>query len=193
LRLSSACTQGSTEAILLEEVPTGAPPGTRLEYADILAILRATHRHVSEQREEVKERRIAVGRAIATGGLAATRTTKREIRTTVEEREQVLYIFRRSGAVPWILHSATAQFAGLGAELGPTRIENFARMIRLLRERAPSAAYDERLLSLRKVPERARTPDEAAGDESDPSTRGVDLLAHILALWFARAKNPYRM
>jgi len=89
--------------------------------------------------------------AIATGGLIMSKKTTREVTTKTETREQVLYLFRKSGGAPWILRERAARYMGLGADLRPTSLENFGTTIRRLRELAPLAFYDERLMSGRPV------------------------------------------
>jgi hypothetical protein len=122
-----------------------------MAYAELLALVRATHRTTTTSTEEVKERKLRPGMAIATGGLILSKKTTREVTTKTETREQVLYLFRRDRAAPWILRERDARYMGLGADLRPTSLENFATMIRRLRELAPLAYYDERLMSGRPI------------------------------------------
>jgi hypothetical protein len=130
--------------------PGGGSP-ERLPYTDVLALVRAVHRVTSQTTVEVKDTEIDPARAILTGGLLFTKTTTREVTTRSEQRQQVLYMFRRSGAAPWILRERDARYQGLDAELRPTSLENFTAVIRALRARAPHAAYDERLATPRTV------------------------------------------
>jgi hypothetical protein len=155
----------------------------RLPFAEMGALLRAMHKSSHEHHEDVKELKFRPGAAIATGGLVMTKVVSKKTRSIVEEREQVLYVFGKGG-VPWLLRESTAQYAGLGEAMHPTRALNFAASIRMLRDRAPQAAYDERLLTVRKLPELPVDAGEPRG--GDRSTSGVDLLAHVLALWFSR-------
>jgi hypothetical protein len=143
--------------------------GELMPYADVLALFRATHRTTTTSVEEVKERKLRPGMAIATGGLILSKKTTREVTTKTETREQVLYIFSKSGAPPWILRERGARYTGLGADLRPTSLENFATTIRRLREAAPHAYYDERLLSGRPI------RGVAEGVEA------TDILAYLLA------------
>jgi hypothetical protein len=145
----------------------------RLPYGDIAAILRATHQSTTETMQEVKERKLRPVMAIATGGLVMSKTTKREVAVRTESREQGAYIFRRSGQSPWLLRERSARYGGLGADLRPTSLDNFATTLRRLRENAPGAAYDERLLSCRPI------RGVAEGIEA------TDLLAHLLSLQLA--------
>lgn len=145
----------------------------RLPFADILALLRATHRTVTETTHAVTERKLRPGMAIVTGGLVMSKKTTREVTERTDTRENVLYLFRRSGAEPWILRERAGRFMALGADLRPTSLENFATTTRYLRTRAPHAHYDERLVAGRPI------RGVADGIEA------TDLLAHLLATYFA--------
>jgi hypothetical protein len=162
----------------------GAPKGqARLPFAEMTALIRAVHRSSHERRENQKEVKFRPGAAIATGGLVMTKVVSKQVVTTVEERQQILYVFGASG-VPWILRESTAQCAGLGDAMQATRALNFPASVRTIRDRAPHAAYDERLLAVRKPPEFPVDPGEPR--PGDPATSGIDLLAHALALWLSR-------
>ncbi len=163
-----------TELVRFVLAPTGVVAdertGVELPYADIGALVRAQHRGTTTTTEQVKERKLRPVMAIATGGLVMSKKTTREVTRHEEHREQVLYVFRRSGEAPWILRERGALYGGLGADAAPTAFENFQTTIRKLRERAPAAAYDERLMTprtIRGVPQ---------GSEA------TDLLAYLIAL-----------
>ena len=99
--------------------------------------------------------------------------------TRTETREQVLYIFPRSSSAPWLLRERSARYGGLGAELRPTSLDNFARTTERLRQRVPEAAYDERLMT--------RRPIRGVADGIEAS----DILAHLLAIHLrARILRP---
>jgi hypothetical protein len=142
----------------------------RLPFSDILVLLRASHRTTTETTTEVKERKLRPGMAIATGGLVMTKTTTREVTSRSEEREQVLYLFRKGSGVPWILRERSGRYKGLGGDVGRTTLENFAMTILRLRELSPGAIYDERLGTARAV--------RGIADGID----AADLLAHLVAL-----------
>jgi hypothetical protein len=157
-----------------EGLRPSASSGELLPYGDIGAMLRATQRTTTETTEEVKERKLRPAMAVATGGLVLSKKTTREVTTRTEQREQVLYLFRRSGAPPWILRERSAHYGGLGPDLRPASAENFLTTIRRLRERAPAAAYDERLLAGRPI------RGVAEGAEA------TDILAHLLSAHLVR-------
>lgn len=151
--------------------------GELLPYGDVFAILRAVHDTISET-----ERQTApsvgddfVGRAAAHG-----------VVTKHEEREPVVYFFRRSGEKPWLLRERHSSYVGLGDERTPIAFANFTRTITRMRESAAMAVYDDRLVR-RRVSERL----SPAGAQSP--REGMDLLAHLLAMTIAsQGGSPYR-
>jgi hypothetical protein len=162
----------------------------RVALGEVVAMVRATHRTRTEAVEKSAEKRLSLGRAAMSGGLLMTKTVSRSATRSVEEREQVLYVFVR-GRAPLLLAQSRLRYEQLGADLRPSQGENFATVVRRLRERAPHAAYDERLLAPRLATERVRAG--AGGSVSASSSDGVDLLAHLIALAGARApERPYR-
>ena len=72
---------------------------------------------------------------------------------------------------------------------GRSELENFGVLVRVLRERAPRAAYDERLLAARPLTDRVRAGPN--GGVSSSTSDGVDLLAHLVAMAASRT-TPYR-
>jgi len=154
-------------------------PSDRLPYGDIAVILRAMHRTSSETTQTVKERKLRPVMALATGGLIMSKTTTKSVTSSSVKSEAVLYIFRHSAQSPWLLHERQVRYTGLGAELRPTSLENFMLMIRKLREHAPSAMYDERLMSSR--------PMRGVAD----GVEATDLFAHLLALHLKSTMNAH--
>lgn len=151
----------------------------RLPYADVLALIRARHDSTDERVCEQRSTKFSLARAAMTGGLAVTKTTVRHERRVSEAREQVLYVFSRSGDGHVFLRESRLVYAGLGDRLGPTTAENFAATVALLRERAPSALFDERLVSRRR---RGDVLSAGAGGSATSNAGETDLLAHLLAV-----------
>lgn len=149
-----------------------------MPFEDMGALLRATHRETTETTEEIKERKLRPVMGMATGGLVMSKTTTREVVNRTETREQVLYLFRRSGAPPWLLRERGTRYGGLEKNLAPTSFANFQTTIKKLRAHAPAAAYDERLMNGRPIRGVAEGRD------------ATDLLAHLLAAHLMNRVTP---
>ncbi|AKU96862.1 hypothetical protein AKJ09_03526 [Labilithrix luteola] len=156
----------------------GSGAETRLPYADLFAIVRATHVTSSVTVEKRTERKLSIGRAALTGGLMPSRTSTKETKHTTEEREFVLYLFRNDGP-PWIVRASKAHYEGLGPSRSASTPKNFQQLVKRLREAAPHAIFDERLLAIRGT--------------IDPSSASkMDLLAHVVALSLSQRQRAYR-
>ena len=163
----------------------------RLPCGEISTLLRAMHRTSTETRGETKSRQFSAGKALLTGGLAFSKTVTREEKSVAQASEQVLYVFRAGGETPWLLRERGTSYAGLGPRLVASSTQNFLTTIACLRERAPTAFYDERLLNPRNAATRlARSGSASASTLSTSSAGGVDLLAHLIALWSVRSRAP---
>jgi len=164
--------------------------GAALPFDDVLAFIPARHRHHTETSTATRERKFSASRALISGGLVTTTTVKGEARRATEGSEHVLYAFRRSRATPWLLHEHGSHWSGLGRPLAASSIENFRLAVGLLRERAPRAVYDDRLLSRKASPERTEATGVAGARTVKTSSEGgIDLLAHVLALWIAQGSR----
>ena len=140
-----------------------------LAWRDVRVLVRAKHRHASETAATRTEKKLSLGRAIATGGLSVRKTVHKDVVSRAEHPEQVLYVFH-AGGVPWLLREHDTHYSGLGVELGPSAAGNFALAVARLRAGAPRAGFDERLVT------RMAPPGE------------IDLLAHLVAA----AADAYR-
>jgi len=162
-------------------------PGDALAYDDVLALVAAVHRQRTVSEGERSDRELSVARAMLTGGIVTTRTVKRETRAATEQREPVLYLFRRGGGAPWILRERGTSWTGHGLPMASSASDNFRSTVGALRERATHAPYDERLIARKAAPERmAVAAGSAAMTTTTSSEAGMDLLAHLVALWIAR-------
>ena len=159
----------------------------RLPYDDVAVLLPALHRRHVEKLSEQKERKFNAARAVMSGGLVMGKTVTRTTHATSDEREHVLYAFRASGEPPWILREHETHYTALESRKGPSTLENFNTAVTMLRERAPRAVYDDRLMLARRVPETAKLAgDSRAKITTTSSASGIDLLAHLLALWLVK-------
>jgi hypothetical protein len=171
------------------EVTLDDRPAERLPYDDVLALVAAAHRSRTDTATQTRETKLSVGRAVMTGGMAFTKSVKTETRTSTEERESVLYVFRTSGATPWILRERGTSWAGMGRPIAPSESENYRVAVAALRELAPGAVFDDRLVT-RKAPEAASLSGGGANTTvRTSSSAGVDLLAHLVAMWTARSAH----
>jgi hypothetical protein len=160
-----------------------------VEWNAALAFVRAVHRTRSESIEKNTSQKFDLGRAAMSGGIMVTKNVTTTTKHASEERESVLYVFRQNGA-PLLLQQSRLRYDGLGASRRPSQNDNFAALVRVLRERAPRAAYDERLLAPRPGNDRIRAG--ANGAVSSSTSDGIDLLAHLVAMAVCRAATPYR-
>jgi hypothetical protein len=159
-------------------------PGARLPYGDVAGIFRASHQTRTETRTEGTSKQFSAGRALLTGGLVLTKNVSREEKSVTDEREQVCYLFRAGGDTPWLLRERGTHYAGLGAEVGPSSALNFVATMARLRKLSPGAVYDDRLMNPRNAPSRPiRTGSSSAETVGVSSASGVDLVAHLMALW----------
>jgi hypothetical protein len=174
-----------------EGVSLDDDPGAQLPYHDVLALVAAVHRRHIVQYGESKDRKLSVGRAVLTGGLVTSQIIKRDTHAATDERDPVLYMFRRSAGTPWILREHGTHWGGLGRPVAPSAGDNFRAAVGVLRERVPDAVYDDRLVARKLAPQRVTLAgDRETTTVTTSSEDGVDLLAHLVALWIARSVAP---
>jgi hypothetical protein len=167
-------------------------PGKKLPYDEVWALIRAVHRFDSETREPVKGKQFSPMRALATGGLVATKSVKGEVRSVANEKFGVLYLFRRTGETPWILRETGTNYAALGAARAPSQVQNFGATVRRLRERMPQVAFDDRLVAMKRIRQGEAISRPGISTESS-TVPWMDLLAHVVAYSVSqRAAVPYR-
>jgi len=117
-----------------------------LPYGDMELILRGISSSVHSEKESFKEKKLDMGKAIATGGLKFTKTEKKTREVISEEREGFIHCY--AGVRPvMVLRESALNYDSLGPGRQPTRAANFARVEAGLRNRCPSAIHDNRLLN----------------------------------------------
>lgn len=117
-----------------------------IRYDRIQVLLRGTRMLTEQHTEVTRKRKFSIERAVLTGGLIMTRTEKKAVTRTVDQREGFLYI-RSAGVSAVELRESELLYDGLGALREPTRTGNFHRLATLIRDGAPQARWDDRLLS----------------------------------------------
>ncbi len=131
------------------------PPGWRITmrggrrvaipWPDVTLIARGTGITETTSTEVVKGKKLAVGRAIATGGLVRNKKTKKEVSHSRSEREGFLHVYAR-GSVS-VVRETAVDYGGLEDGLQLSRAANFLALLQTLRQRAPRAVFDDSLLT----------------------------------------------
>jgi hypothetical protein len=128
---------------------TGA--SIELPWAEVGTVLRGTRAVRSETAITQKSKQFSLATAVITHGLKMSQTVEKTARTQEEETEQVILLHGRGGQ-RIVLRERELDYSCLGAAKQPTRTANMMALARLLKERAPAAFHDERLLRLGRRP-----------------------------------------
>ena len=145
-----------------------------LAWSDVVAIVRFTVRKTWQTTRKETKREMAVGMAIATGGVILSKKVTKEHTERHEGREQFVCVFRRGGPA-WIASENGVDYGSLPGGIGRTATENFERFVEVLRTRS-TAPYDDRFL-------RSNRP---ANDRA--VVRLLEERVHVLALSLARGQ-----
>ncbi|HEV7735343.1 MAG TPA: hypothetical protein VGR62_24435 [Candidatus Binatia bacterium] len=122
----------------------GLPLAVRFDRIQVL--LRGTRMAQERHTEVTHHRKLSIERAVLTGGLIMTKTEKKEVTRTIDQREGFLHV-RAAGVSAVELRESELLYDGLGAQREPTRTGNFAKLVAILREGAPQARWDDRMLA----------------------------------------------
>jgi hypothetical protein len=114
-------------------------------YAAITCVLRAAEETSESHTLETTQKKLAVGRAVLTGGLKMTKQITRVSTKATAERQEVAYVYYGAPA-PLLLKEHALSYEGLGAARGTTAHQSFSALIAHLRSRAPHALHDDRML-----------------------------------------------
>lgn len=128
---------------LITATRNGAPHA--LPYAQLLAVVRAIEVCEEVTALQTSQQKLALGRAVLTGGLLRKKTVSANHTETSLEHEHVAYLFRRDSAEPVLLRETVLRYAALGDQRGENAHQSFMRLLAVLRERTPHALHDERL------------------------------------------------
>jgi hypothetical protein len=164
-----------------------ARSGDALEvpWPEILAVLRGLRATRRDAERTEKTRKLSLTGMAATGGLPLTRTSSQIVRSSEESVEQVVLVYARDGRAATIAEREV-DFSCLGPGMQPSSTGNMVEIARRLRERAPAAFHDERLLRLGRRPLPFIAPSESRAQtrtlvETRTDTAGsLDALAEVL-------------
>jgi len=177
-------------AVRTDRFEVSLPEPAQLVFSDILALLRGTHETRVDATVATTKRKFSAGRAALTGGLVMTKKETLSSSSHVYDKQEVLYIYLRSGNRPWLLRESGTRYDGLGDRMAPTERANFLTVVDILRQGAPQAVYDESLIG-RKIPERlTQIAFQGMGSGStrveSTTDAAMDLLCHFVAMWHAK-------
>ena len=135
-------------ALDAQQLQAGSTDGGKLAVAcrDVEVILRGTGITTRTETETTKKRSLSLGRAVLTGGLVMTKTTKTVREITTGEREGFLAVYTADKSILDFRENLVS-FESLGPQMKQSRSENFSYLAAELRRRCPGAVYDDRLLS----------------------------------------------
>jgi hypothetical protein len=152
-----------------------------IRFASIELLLRVMQHTESTSTETVRDRKFSLGKALLTGGLAMTRTTKTTRTTATAEAQQLVLVFAGSHPVAF-LGERDVTYPPLGAALQASRAANFQHLLTELRHRAPRALYDDRLVR-RSALVQTLGPVLGAGND-------LDFAAAMIASSLLRGSTP---
>jgi hypothetical protein len=128
------------------KVETAGGGSRTFAYQDIELILRGTGISHTTETKTSKERSISLGRALLTGGMMISKTTKTVREVTTQQREGFFSLYDGEGP-PLFFNENVLVYETLGPALRLSRVANFLYLLAELRRRCPGAVYDERLLN----------------------------------------------
>jgi hypothetical protein len=94
--------------------------------------------------ERSEERKFSPLRAVVTGGMVVTKTTRRAEPVTTESREDFLHLYA-DGLPPLAFHAGALNYRSLGPARQPSAAANFEYLADALRRVLPHARFDDRL------------------------------------------------
>jgi len=157
-----------------------------LPWREATVILRALTVTRGGTEHTSKSKKFDLGMAVATGGFKFSKTVEKTEKTQHQESEHLILVYGASGQQV-SLRELSLDFSCLGkAAMQPVRNQNIGVLARLLKERAPHAFYDERLLRLgpRPLPfvsgGEIRTAAGGVVQTRSSTATGVDVLAEAL-------------
>lgn len=111
----------------------------------VSAFIRGVRRVETVDVQTSTQRKLALGKALITGGLAVTKKVTTTTERTTEEKEAFLLLLRSDGQPAIMLHERRLNYRCLGAGIQPSTFGNFTALLARLRALAPAAVVDDRI------------------------------------------------
>lgn len=144
-----------------------------LPYREIDLVLRGVRVDERVELKTTEQRKFSPGRALMTGGLVLSKTTKKLQQVMTEERDDFLHLYSE-GRPPLVFRASALTYQSLGPALQPSIAANFAYLVETLRRSCAHAPYDDRLTNRQA---RARVLGPSLSENVDVA---VSLLARVL-------------
>ena len=114
-------------------------------YAEVDLMLRGVRIDERTETKTTEERKFSPGRALLSGGLLLSKTTRKTEQIAIMERYDFLHLYS-AGRPPLVFRSNSLNYQSLGSALQPSTAANFAVLAERLRPTlSPRARYDDRL------------------------------------------------
>jgi hypothetical protein len=121
-----------------------------LPFTEISATLRASEQSDLSETVATQGKKLALGRAILSGGLLRNKTVTKLETTESSDRQPIAYIFQGDQRPPLVLKERCLNYEGLGVHRGLTAHESFEKLLSHLRAQVPGSLHDDRLLTQKR-------------------------------------------
>ena len=117
---------------------------SEIAYEQVDLVLHGVRIDEHTELRRTERKKFSPGRALLTGGLMLSKTTRKLEKVTTEERDEFLHLYS-DGRPPLVFHATDLNYQSLGSALQPSTSANFAWLADRLREATPRARHDSRL------------------------------------------------
>ena len=117
-----------------------------LAFGEVELILRGARIRERTEWKHNEERKFSPVRAVVTGGMVITKTTRTAEPVTTAEREDFVHLYA-VGSPALVFRADALNYRSLGPALQPSAMANFETLVDSLRRSLPRARYDERLMN----------------------------------------------
>ncbi len=135
---------GAGELVVIEGV--GAQKRYVIPAAAIDLLQRGARISSETKTTKSTERKVALGRAVMTGGLVLTKKVEKTETQKLESREPFVLVGRCDGGPDVILYEKRLDYRFLGKDMQPTANGNLALTLTKIRALAPAAPFDDRAI-----------------------------------------------